>query len=177
MNDHRKKITYGVILIIVILAFTQGRLWYQSAFHLAFRIFDKLAYDCSEQKTNLAFHYHKGWFGVYKYGHLDDCLRIVTKIEGVDKLTFQVLNDRYTKDVHHVYFYQVVPEVSANSVADADPKTFRALGNNYGVDTNYVFYAGQIIPVADPETFRLEHGKAFDKNYEYQGARKLKKDE
>ena len=68
------------------------------------------------------------------------------KPEGYDPSTFVRLNQAYSKDVNHVYFYNEILDL-------ADPSSFRVLNENYSADNRYVWYNNDTIPGADPATF------------------------
>lgn len=64
-----------------------------------------------------------------------------------------VPNSEYLKDTQHVYVLRVD---EAHVIAGADPKTFRVLPDidEYGMDSEHVYYAGCALPDANPATFK-----------------------
>lgn len=74
------------------------------------------------------------------------------KPEGYDPSTFVRLNEAYSKDVNHVYFYNEILDL-------ADPSSFRVLSENYSADKRYVWYNNDTIPGADPATFVVPENK------------------
>jgi hypothetical protein len=78
-------------------------------------------------------------------------------VRDADVATFEVLdqgagNVGYARDKHNVYFLaQYLGK--ANIVRNADPATFRSIGNGFGVDQERVFYGRTHLPKARPETW------------------------
>lgn len=68
------------------------------------------------------------------------------KPEGYDPSTFARLNESYSKDVNHVYYWYEILE-------KADPVSFRVLNEHYSADMRYVWYNDDIIEGANPATF------------------------
>ena len=74
------------------------------------------------------------------------------KPEGYDALTFERIDDTYSKDVNHVYY--------GGGVLDgADPASFRVIGENYSADDRHVWYLMYIIEGANPKTFVIPEKK------------------
>ena len=71
-----------------------------------------------------------------------------TKIEGADLKTFEVLNDRYSKDKNNVYYF-------AEKIKEADAKTFESLNKIYGKDKKNIYIGSKIFEKADHETFEI----------------------
>ncbi|MCF2856706.1 DKNYY domain-containing protein [Pseudoalteromonas sp. SMS1] len=107
-------------------------------------------------------------------------------IDGADPRTFKVKYDSHGVDKNNVYFkHHVLPDLNAaklkrmslhivkdqNSVyykdkkLDADISTFQKNGSYFN-DKNHVYFDGQIVQGADPETFKGRSGLYFgrDKN-------------
>ncbi len=68
------------------------------------------------------------------------------KPEGYDPSTFTRLNESYSKDVNHVYYWYEILE-------GADPASFRALNEYYSADMRHVWYNDETIEGANPATF------------------------
>ena len=69
-------------------------------------------------------------------------------IAGADPATFQVLQEDYAQDQHHLYYFDQV-------IAGADPATFKVLASPYAQDAQSVFFMQHTIPGADPQTFKI----------------------
>lgn len=87
-------------------------------------------------------------------------LRYYEPLEDVDIYSFEVCKGSgYAKDNHHVYYPLEVTcedgyEFSACYFAkyiirEADPQTFKHIGNGYAVDHNNMFFEGEVIPWDD----------------------------
>ena len=74
-------------------------------------------------------------------------------IEEIDSASFRVCRGSgYAKDIHHVFFTPehipgtiVDPWIGLFSIVDADPKTFKHIGDGYAVDRKNLFYRGVVI--------------------------------
>jgi hypothetical protein len=68
-----------------------------------------------------------------------------------DPKTFTALNDRYSKDEHHAFYY-------CSQLKDADAKTFRVTSGYIAVDSKNVYRSGRLVANADPATYgHLKH--------------------
>jgi len=82
---------------------------------------------------------------------------------GADPASFQVIQEDYAQDQHHLYYFDQV-------IAGADPATFKVLASPYAQDGQSVFFMERIIPGADPQTFKilnLAFQCAADKSHAY----------
>ena len=77
-----------------------------------------------------------------------------------DALTFTVVNSFYAKDKKYAYYMTVTPsECFFTIIPESDPATFIAVEKggsayvNYAKDADHVYFNGEIVPNADPETF------------------------
>ena len=75
-----------------------------------------------------------------------------SKPDGCDFGTFERLNARYSLDVNHVYYDNMI-------LSEADPSTFKVLSYDYATDMHYVWYNDIIIDGADPATFVVPDSK------------------
>jgi len=71
-------------------------------------------------------------------------------LEGVDKETFEVINDLYAKDKNHVYDIEYDIEIKRG----VDPETFEAINEDYSKD-KYSVYKWSELSLADPGTFEI----------------------
>ena len=97
-----------------------------------------------------------------------------------DGPSFEALSQHYARDRSAVYFcdtardareYWTVKRIRIRAVADADPASFRLLGDGATArDRTHVFHQDRIVPVRDVETYRpLDYGFASDKLRAYYG--------
>ena len=97
-----------------------------------------------------------------------------------DGPSFEALSQHYAKDRSAVYFcdtardareYWSVKRIRIRAVADADPVSFRLLGDGATArDKRHVFHQDRIVPVRDVETYQpLDNGFARDKVRGYYG--------
>ena len=75
-----------------------------------------------------------------------------SKPDGCDFGTFERLNARYSLDVNHVYYDNMI-------LSEADPSTFKVLSYDYATDMHHVWYNDIIIDGADPATFVVPDSK------------------
>lgn len=115
----------------------------------------------------------------------DDIFYEGKKVEGLDAKTFEVLGQKYFKDISGIYFqtsqlaFQSLDGVDMESfsiIDEVDPAKVDIFnwGSDLSKDKHHVYYKGNIIEGADSETFKFldKHGDfATDKNYAF-----LKKD-
>ena len=66
----------------------------------------------------------------------------------LQKLTFSVIGENYSKDKNHVYF-------ESSIVINADPKTFKILDFPYSRDSKTVFCGTLPLKVSDIESFKV----------------------
>jgi hypothetical protein len=83
-------------------------------------------------------------------------------IANADASTFVQLNDRYEKDLNHVYHMEMTLE-------KVDVASFTAPFQNvwYAKDKDHVYSGNKIIAKADPETFFVGDDRSCGKNYTY----------
>lgn len=97
-------------------------------------------------------------------------------IEGADSKTFEVLGTGYFKDNTNVYTqiggFRKLPGVDGCSF-ELINYVDQYQWERYSKDRNKVYYQDLVVEDADPATFKIENGKAFDKNYEFRGAYKV----
>lgn len=85
----------------------------------------------------------------------------------IDGETFEIIDDRYSRDKNHVYS-------NFNLLEHADPATFKILNDSYVKDHKFVFYDDTLIENANPETFEiLESGYSRDDKSVYYKIQKL----
>lgn len=70
-----------------------------------------------------------------------------------DPKSFSQLNDYYSKDATHVYFYQLYSKLWV--LKNVDPSSFTALSNDYACDAQHVWNGGHLISNADPKEFQI----------------------
>lgn len=109
----------------------------------------------------------KDKFRVYKYifNNGYSCKSALNIIPSTDTRTFQLLNSFYSKDKNAVFF-------DNKPVNEANPATFKAFNEwystSFGSDDKHVFYRGELIEQADPNSFLvIDSAFAKDKNYVY----------
>ena len=87
------------------------------------------------------------------------------KIVGVDAATFTHVAFDYWKDKSGFW-----SSAGEKILKNADAKSLRVLGRNYVADANSVYYRGQKIPGAHPQTFSVGSDNAgADRDWEYEG--------
>lgn len=97
-------------------------------------------------------------YGIYTYD-IADC-QYYDPLKGIDIPSFAVCQGSgYAKDNKHVYYpLSLICEDGTEFggcyfvdyiVEDADPKTFKYIGNGYAVDRNNMYYNGKTIPWDD----------------------------
>ncbi|MCG7562565.1 DKNYY domain-containing protein [Pseudoalteromonas sp. McH1-42] len=69
------------------------------------------------------------------------------RVKGLNVKDFRKLSAEYAKDKKHIYFQDQVTTIS--------PEGFRVVDGGYAKNDQHVFYQGNILPGADPDTFRV----------------------
>lgn len=101
------------------------------------------------------------------------------KINDSDPTTFEVLNNKYSKDKNYVYHEHSTTNVNdsqtVDKVAGADATTFETLNWYYGKDNSNAYYYGIMIPGVDANTFMVfetigYQSYAKDKDFVYRGS-------
>lgn len=96
----------------------------------------------------------------------------IEPLENIDIQTFEVLpGTKYARDKNHIYYPLVIPCIDYTDcgvcfygeviIKDANPKTFKYLGNEYAVDRRKAYFRGEQIPNADGLTFKVIKGPEF----------------
>lgn len=80
-------------------------------------------------------------------------------LEGVDRESFEIINDKYAKDKNHIYDIEHTLEIKRG----VDPETFEAINGYYTKDKNGV-YGIYDLDAADPETFEVIN-EDYNANY------------
>jgi hypothetical protein len=98
---------------------------------------------------------------VYSYGNI---------VPGADPKTFVLLNSVYEKDKYYAYFgredislipgadpqsFVVFDSELATTSTDLESAALYGWMQDYAKNNNHVYYAGEVIPSADPSTFTL----------------------
>ncbi len=107
----------------------------------------------------------------------------IEPLKGLDLESFKVLpSTKYGKDKNRVYYPLQISCVDYDDcgvcyyakiiVENANPETFRYLGNEYATDGKNVYFRGKLIKDADGATFKVINGPeyfyfAIDKNHVY----------
>ncbi|MGQ8873175.1 DKNYY domain-containing protein [Paenibacillus sp. TSA_86.1] len=86
-------------------------------------------------------------------------------VRGVDRSSFEPLDEQYARDRDRVYF-------KWRTIRGIDPKSFESLGGRFGRDKQHVYYNGYRVEGADVLTFEVlggtEHlGLSRDQNHVY----------
>jgi len=71
------------------------------------------------------------------------------EIEGADWKSFQVLNQKYTKDKKYVYY-------EGKSISNLDPKSMQLFGGNHGKDKHYYFRNGRVYSSKSRKTKKFD---------------------
>ena len=93
-----------------------------------------------------------------------------TEIEGADLDTFEVIDQSYAKDIHHIYYDgKPIAESNPSSVAFvASALTKSGANSGYLINDDKVLCFGDVIKGADPASFTFILGVyAMDKDYLY----------
>jgi hypothetical protein len=96
----------------------------------------------------------------------------IKPLENIDVETFEVLpGTKYARDKNHIYYPWGVPCIcyfncgvcfySGIIIKDANPKTFKYLGNGYASDRQKAFFRGELIENADGLSFKVIKGPEF----------------
>ena len=150
----------------------------------------------SHPDTNKWSYYSKNNFFVFYEDCLETCksektVYKKTLIASADPNTFEVLSEKYSKDINNVYLcshdLEYYSKFKCEIVENADPGTFSSIGTTggdiYAKDKNYVYMLGKVIENADPLSFNLVgdelingrvHTYTKDKNYVYRSGEIIK---
>lgn len=67
---------------------------------------------------------------------------------------FTVLSAHYAKDDRHVYYSSEAADGKIHLLKEAVPDSFSVIGMNYATDQVHAFYRNNLLPSADPVSFR-----------------------
>jgi len=96
---------------------------------------------------------------------------ILQSHEGVDAVSFEVIDNDFAKDKNFVYYFglHLGPDIKPGIVEGADPNTFepqKLFGmthSNFGVDKDFVYFLTKKLPGLNPDTAtRIEKGILMD---------------
>lgn len=89
------------------------------------------------------------------------------EMEEVDVETFKICkSSHYAKDINYVYYPQFVLAISTDNsfmayidyiIPEADPSTFKYLGDEYGIDKNNLYFKGKTIPYSSEIIRKYQH--------------------
>ena len=101
------------------------------------------------------------------------------KLEGIDPITFQIINisgsaRRYLKDKNGIYNIDGDSDNLVLEKLPYDPQTYEVINQLYSKDKNNIYYSNRKIIGADLPTFQIgSDGFSKDKNNIYFGGRKI----
>ena len=123
---------------------------------------------------------------------IEEYLESLSPIPYADVKTLKVCinndNEPYAKDNNRVYYasingvlsedgYNMSAEIFSGdiSIKDADPATFKYIGQGYGIDKNNIYFEGYSVPYTDIPSFKvIGKGYAVDKHNMYYMGKKIK---
>lgn len=98
-------------------------------------------------------------------------------ISGADASSFEALDEHHARDRAHVWHgdtyrvsqdYFSTQRIRMTVLAEADPRSFRLLGQGYGSDGRHLYFEGERFAVREPASFTpLEGGFARDQRSGY----------
>ena len=101
------------------------------------------------------------------------------KLEGIDPITFQIINingsaRRYLKDKNGIYNIDGNSDNLVLEKLPYDPQTYEVINQLYSKDKNNIYYSNRKITGADLPTFQIgSDGFSKDKNNIYLGGKKI----
>lgn len=125
-------------------------------------------------KKNIGGPYYRDLHGIYYDSTTGQSLSTqYNKLIGADEKSFKYLGGAYAKDESTVYYKRMDFKADAGSFECISLNKFNC--SDYGKDKDSFYYTVNKIPDVDRETFKvISDTKAIDKNYSYDGARRVK---